>query len=255
MTRKSGKVYLIGAGPGDPELLTVKAVKALQKADLILYDRLVSAEVLAVANPAAEFRNAGKGFGEQDAVQCWILEELFAAARSGKTVARLKGGDPFVFGRGGEEWLALRQNGIEVEVIPGVSSALAVPGLAGVPVTFRGISRGFTVLTGHCSNLDETEWSRYAACETLVILMGVKRRAAIARSLIAAGRPDRQAVAFIERGTTPSERVVVTTLAEVASGLIDVAAPAVFVVGDVVEMRRALVGAVEDEVFVTAPAA
>jgi siroheme synthase len=157
-------------------------------------------------------------------------------------VVRLKGGDPCVFGRGGEEWQALRAEGVEVELVPGISSAVSVAGLAGIPVTFRGISRGFAVVTGHCQNPAETDWSRYAGVDTLVILMGVKCRAAIAARLIEAGRPPEEPVAFIEKGTTPEERVICSTLAEVAAGAVEVATPALFVVGSVVELRKELVG-------------
>jgi uroporphyrin-III C-methyltransferase len=238
--QSSGKVYLIGAGPGDPDLLTVKALRVLRAADVVLYDRLVSPEVLALADPGAAFLYAGKHAGEQEPVQQWIVEQMVAHARRGCTVARLKGGDPCVFGRAGEEWQALRAEGIEVELVPGISSAVAVAGLAGIPVTFRGLSRAFAVVTGHCQDPAETEWSRYAAVDTLVILMGVKHRAAIAGELIRAGRPPEEPAAFIERGTTAEERVVTATLGEIAAGGIQVEAPAVFVVGRVVALRREL---------------
>lgn len=231
------KVFLTGAGPGDPELLTVRAVRVLQAADVVLYDRLVSAEVLAVANPEAEFIYAGKSEGEQEQVQQWINEQLLAHARAGKLVVRLKGGDPLVFGRGAEEWRFLVENGVEVEEVPGLSSAYAAPGGAGIPLTFRGISRAFAVVTGRCENGAPTDWSRYAAVDTLVILMGVRGRAGIAQALIDAGRPAAEPVAFIERSTTDRERVIVCTLEEVASGLTEVESPAVFVAGEVVHLR------------------
>lgn len=234
------KVYLIGAGPGDPDLLTVKAQRILRFADVILYDRLVSPEILAAANPDAEFVYAGKHAGEQDAVQQRIVEQMIGHARRGLVVVRLKGGDPCVFARGAEEWSILREQGVDVEMVPGVSSAISVPGLAGIPVTYRGVARSFTVVTGHCRNNDEIDWARYAAADTLVILMGVSERARIARALIGAGRSAAEPVAFIERGSTPDERTVVATLGEVAAGHVEVEAPAVFVAGEVVRFRTQL---------------
>ncbi len=236
----TAKVYLIGAGPGDPDLLTVKAQRILRSADVILYDRLVSPEVLATANPEAEFLYAGKHAGEQDAVQQWIVEQLIEHARHGRVVVRLKGGDPCVFARGAEEWGILREHGVEVEMVPGVSSAISVPGLAGIPVTYRGVSRGFTVVTGHCRGDEGTDWTRYAAVDTLVILMGVSERAGIARALIDAGRSALEPAAFIERGSTPDERTIVAALGEIAAGRVEVEAPAVFVIGKVVRIRKQL---------------
>jgi len=234
------KVYLMGAGPGDPDLLTVKALRVLRTADVVLYDRLVSPEVLSLASPRAELIYVGKHEGEQESTQQLIADLLLERARDGKTVARLKGGDPCVFGRAGEEWLSLVRNGIEVEVVPGVSSALAAPALAGVPLTYRGLSRGFAVVAGHCAGSDGVDWQDYARVDTLVILMGVKERANIARALIRAGRsPDEPAV-FVERSSTPEERVVDTTLGSVAAGRVEVRAPAVFVIGAVAALRAEL---------------
>lgn len=236
-----GKVYLVGAGPGDPELLTLKALRALQEAEVILYDRLVNPEVLALANPLAERIYVGKEEGGQEGGQKRILSLLLSYAWQGKTVVRLKGGDPLVFGRGGEEWQALRDHGIETEVVPGISSAVAVPGLVGIPLTHRWVSSAFTVVSGRCQNGRDPDWSRYARVETLVVLMGVKRREAIAKALIEAGRDSEEAVAFVERGTTSQERVVLATLAEVAQGRVQVDPPAVFVVGPVVKLRERLI--------------
>ncbi len=240
-TGQAGKVYLVGGGPGDPDLLTVRAVRLLQRADVVLYDRLVSPEVLSLANPEAELIYVGKNEGEQAKVQRWINDQLLAHARQGRVVLRLKSGDPLIFGRGAEEWLFLAMHGIEVEVVPGLSSALAVPNIAGIPLTLRGVSRAFAVITGHCEKDAPTEWRRYASVDTLVILMGVRHRAAIAKELIQAGRAPDEPAAFIERGTMPVARVVVTTLAEIAAGAIEVIPPAVFVVGKVVECSRELV--------------
>jgi uroporphyrin-III C-methyltransferase len=240
VTRKHGKLYLVGAGPGDPELLTLKAVRALAEADVVLYDRLVARETLKFARADAELIYVGKHHGEQEQTQKQIFDLIRSHALAGRTVARLKGGDPIVFGRGAEEWARALEHGIEVELIPGVTSAIAVPALAGIPLTFRRVSQSFAVITGHCHEGIAQEWARYARIDTLVILMGVKNRAFIASSLIAAGRDEMEPVAFVERGTTAREHIVRSTLGEVAEGGPDVHNPAVFVIGQVVELRDRL---------------
>lgn len=245
----SEKVYLVGAGPGNPELLTLKAHRLLGAAEVIVYDRLVGPEILALANPRARLLYAGKHGGDQERVQTWILHQLLAFSRRGQTVVRLKGGDPCVFGRGGDEWQFLRSHGIEVEVVPGLTSAVAAPTAAGIPLTHRGLSRAFTVVTGHRHEEAPTDWSRYAGVDTLVILMAVAERAAIARELIAAGRPAAEPVAFLEKATTPGERVIVATLDDVAQGRVEVGAPAVFVVGWVVTLRDQLVANAQQTVL------
>jgi uroporphyrin-III C-methyltransferase len=243
-----GKVYLVGAGPGDPGLLTYKAFQLLQIADVVIYDRLVSAEVLAVANPRALFIFAGKLQGEQERIQSEIHAHLLTHVNASKTVIRLKGGDPMVFGRGAEEWSFLNKHGIEVELVPGISSSLAVPALSGIPVTLRGVATSFAVIAGHRENLKPQEWARYLMVDTLVVLMGVENRAAIATNLIRAGRNREEPVAFIERGSTDRQRVVTAKLADVARGQVDVNAPAVFVIGQVVRMRRHLKQFVNDAI-------
>jgi uroporphyrin-III C-methyltransferase len=235
-----GKVYLVGAGPGDPDLLTVKALRLLRQCDVVLYDRLVSKEILELANPAAERLYVGKHEGEQEAVQQTIFQLLLEHACAGKSVVRLKGGDPLVFGRGAEEWALAVRHGVDVELVPGVSSAIAVPGLAGIPLTFRKVSRSFAVITGHCGEGSTQEWRRYSQIDTLVILMGVKNRAFIAKSLIEAGRSRRDPVAFVERGASPDERVLVSTLGAVADEQVPAKSPAVFVIGEVVRLRDTL---------------
>jgi uroporphyrin-III C-methyltransferase len=242
------KVYLVGAGPGDPDLLTVKARRILRDADVVLYDRLVSAEVLAVASSDAELIYVGKHEGEQESTQKLILDLMVNHARRGRRVARLKGGDGCVFGRAGEECLALTRAGIDVEVVPGVSSALAAPTLAGIPLTFRNVSRGFAVVTGHCAGRTPVDWRDWARIDTLVILMGVKNRAAIASALIDAGRRSDEPAAFVERASTAGQRVVETTLGEVARGAVEVEAPAVFVIGAVAALRAELAACVLEEV-------
>ncbi len=240
-----GMVWLVGAGPGDPGLLTVKALQVLQEAEVILYDRLVSEDVLKLANPAAEQIYVGKHEGEQQGRQEELLHLMLRLARDGRNVVRLKGGDPMVFGRGGEEWRFLQEHGVPVEVVPGVSSAIALPALAGIPLTYRGYSSGFAVVSGHCREGGEQDWSRYARAETLVVLMGVKERRWIARALLDLGRDPGEPVCFIEKGTTSEERVVETTLAAVARGEVEVLPPAVWVIGKVVALRQVLLLAQE----------
>ena len=236
--KQAGKVYLIGAGPGDPDLLTVKAARVLGECDVVLYDRLVGPGILALARPDAELIYVGKHSGEPD-TQDRIFSLFVDHALAGKKVARLKGGDPLVFGRGAEEWAIALEHGIEVEFIPGVSSASAVPGLAGIPITYREVSQSFTVITGHCSQGLQQQWEDYVKVDTLVVLIGGENREFIARSLIEAGGPrcpagDR----LIERGSTPEQRVVVSDLGSVARGEVEVRNPAVFVIGEVVRLRE-----------------
>jgi uroporphyrin-III C-methyltransferase len=242
---QTGKLYLIGAGPGDPELLTLKAIRCLRLCDVVLHDRLVNPEIIALSRPGAELINVGKHEGEQEHTQARILDLIRTHTLAGKTVGRLKGGDPLVFGRGAEEWAFALELGIDVELIPGISSALGLPGLAGIPLTYRNVSQSFAIVTGHCHQGRAQDWQRYAAVDTLVILMGVRNRAFIAQSLIAAGRAPDEPAAFIERGTLPGETIVESTLREIAEGCIDVRSPAVFVVGEVVKLRDRLVSTSE----------
>jgi uroporphyrin-III C-methyltransferase len=235
-----GKVYLVGAGPGDPDLLTVKAARILRQADVVIYDRLVSAEVLAMANPDAKFIFAGKQMGEQERIQTRIHELLLENAPLFNCVVRLKGGDPMVFGRGAEEWAHVAAAGIDVEIVPGISSAISVPALAGIPLTCRGVAASFAVIAGHRQSVAQENWSQYTAVDTLVILMGVENRKEIAKHLIRAGRSIEEPVAFIERGSTDRERIVITKLREVARGTVAVESPAVMVIGQVVRLRRIL---------------
>lgn len=234
------RFWLVGAGPGRADLLTLRAARALSLADAVLYDRLVTAEVLALARSGAELVCVGKGEGGQAEGQRRIYELFEAYGRRPGNIVRLKGGDPFVFGRGAEEWAWLAGRGFDVEVVPGVSSSLAAPVLAGIPPTFRGVATGFAVVTGRCGGEVAPDWGAYARVETLVILMGVRQRQAIARALIEAGRPPDEPVAFVENATRSDERVVVSDLGSVALGLVEVAAPAVFVVGQVVRLRGML---------------
>jgi uroporphyrin-III C-methyltransferase len=187
----------------------------------------------------------GKHEGEQEHTQNQIFRLIRDRALAGKTVGRLKGGDSLVFGRGAEEWAFASKYGIEVQLVPGITSAIAVPGLAGIPLTFRRVSQAFAVVTGHCHENSAHDWQRYAHIDTLVILMGVKNRAFIAQSLIAGGRAPDEPVAFIFRGSLPEEQVVLGTLKDVAEGRVEAKNPAVFVIGKVVELRTALASLIE----------
>jgi uroporphyrin-III C-methyltransferase len=232
-----GTLYLIGAGPGDPELLTLKAARIIGECDVLLYDRLIGPGVLKFAKPAAELIYVGKREGEQEQTQRQIFQMILHFANAGKSIGRLKGGDPMVFGRGGEEWALATSHGIPTVLIPGISSAIGVPGIAGIPLTYRLVSDAFAVVTAHHQQGEASDWQKYAAIDTLVILMGVKNRVFIAQSLITAGRPHDDAVAFIERGSLPSQRIVESVLSEVAAGRVDVRSPAVFVIGPVVKRK------------------
>lgn len=233
-----GSVALVGAGPGDPALITVRGRELLRRADVVLHDRLVSAELLREANASATLEHVGKhGHGEsasQDAINARLVE----FARAGKRVVRLKGGDPFVFGRGGEECAALREAGIPFEVVPGITSAIAAAAAIGVPVTHREVASSFTVATGHDADGDEErhDWAALAAAPTLVLLMGRRAVGAIVARLLAAGRDGDTPAAMVSRATLPEQRAVVATLATIAARAEDegLAAPATLVVGEVV---------------------
>ncbi|HQT98961.1 MAG TPA: uroporphyrinogen-III C-methyltransferase [Acidimicrobiales bacterium] len=228
-------VYLVGAGPGALDLMTVRAARLVAMADVVVYDRLISPDVLALARPDAIMVDVGKGPGD-GANQDSINMTLVAYARRFEAVVRLKGGDPFVFGRGGEEWLALRAAGLFAEVVPGVSSALAGPLAAGVPVTHRGLSRGVAIITGHGADDEAIDLAGLGRSDlTLVILMGVAQRARLAHDLIRDGRPATTPVAVIERAWTPSQRTVRSSLASL--GTLRVHAPAVIVVGEVAALN------------------
>ena len=241
----NGKIYLVGAGLGDPDLLTVKAVKVLSKTDVLLYDRLVSEEVLQLVNPKAHRIYVGKEMGEQDKVQDDIFTLMLAYAKSGQTVTRLKSGDPMVYGRGGEEWAFLAEHNIEVEVVPGISSAYAAPTLAGIPLTLRGVANGFAILSGQGKNGAMPDFKPYAQVDTLILLMAVKERAEIAQQLIAAGRNPNQLSAFIENSSRPDQHIVQATLEQVARGHVQTKAPAVWVIGEVVRTRERLIKTLE----------
>jgi uroporphyrin-III C-methyltransferase len=236
----SGVVYLVGAGPGDPRLITVLGLDRLRRADVVVYDRLVSAELLSAAPPQAERIFAGKSPGDHACHQDEINALLIRHARAGRTVVRLKGGDPFVFGRGSEEVLACAEAGVACEVVPGVSSAIGVPERAGIPVTHRSLAGGFAVITGHCAAGDRQDWATLARVDTLIILMGLSRLPEISGLLLYHGRGANTPVAVIEQGTLPGERIVVATLGTIAGdvALAGLKAPATIVIGEVVRVRE-----------------
>jgi uroporphyrin-III C-methyltransferase len=239
----AGFVSLIGAGPGDPELITVKGLRRLRAADVVVYDALSAPELLTECRAGAELIDAGKRAGAPSPTQEWISGLLVSRARAGLQVARLKGGDPFVFGRGGEEAEALQAAGVAWEVIPGVTSAIAVPAYAGIPVTHRAHGSSFAVITGHEPPGREATRLRWQALahgiDTLIFLMGLAQIREITAQLIAHGRPGATPAAAIRMGTTCDQETVVGTLASIAD---DVAraglrSPATLVIGEVVRLR------------------
>jgi len=234
----AGMVYLVGAGPGDPDLLTLKGKRCLESADVVLYDRLISPAVLKWIPARATAIDVGKTPANHRYRQDQINHLLVEYALTGKTVVRLKGGDPFVFGRGAEEIEALAAHDIPFEVVPGVSSAIAVPAAAGIPVTVRGQAGGFHVVTGHeAATSGGVDWSLLGQSrETLVILMGMQHLEAIANRLQSAGRSPETPVAVVSHGTRPEQTVAVGTLRTIVqtAEIAGVTAPAVIVVGDVV---------------------
>lgn len=241
-----GMVYLVGAGPGDPGLITVKGIGCVSNADVIIYDRLAGEKILSCARHDAEMIYVGKGPDRHTMKQEEINRLLIEKALEGKTVTRLKGGDPFVFGRGGEEAEALYSAGVDFEIVPGVSSAVAVPAYAGIPVTHRGISSSFLVVTG---NEDpekaesDIDWQGIAnSAGTLVFLMGMANISSIATNLVKNGRPKETPAAVIRWGTRPEQRTLVGTLENIAPRAVEegFSNPSVIVVGDVVALREKL---------------
>lgn len=245
-----GKVYLIGAGPGDPDLITIKGQKALQKADVVVYDRLINPELLSYTDGKSEHIYVGKTPGHPSASQDQINSILISQALKGQNVVRLKGGDPFVFGRGGEEVEALSGQDIDYEVIPGISSAFAGPGSLGIPVTYRGTARSVTVITGHTKDnkLGGYDWQQLAGLDTLVIMMGVRNLAKICSKLIANGRSSTTPVAIIERATSHDQKQIVGTLDTIAEKADGLNPPATIIIGEVVRMHRQIDQSVEEEI-------
>lgn len=241
-----GKVYLVGAGPGDPDLITRKGLRCLQRADVLIYDRLVSRELLDETPYRAERIFAGKKSGCHAMTQEQISALLIHYGRLGCCVVRLKGGDPFVFGRGGEEALALREAGIPFEIVPGVSSAIAVPTYAGIPVTQREYAGAVTIVTGHEQHMPASaavNWDALAKTGgTLVILMGVEQLSQITQRLLDGGLAPATEAAVIQQGTLPQQRVVKGTLSNIAQRATEarISSPAITVIGVVVGLSDAL---------------
>ncbi len=238
-----GRVYLVGAGPGDPGLLTARALELIATADTILYDRLIPAQALDGARGDAELLFVGKEGGGDSVPQEQTEALLVERASEGRRVVRLKGGDPFVFGRGGEEALTLRAAGIPFEVVPGITAGVAAAAYAGIPVTHRGLSTAVALITGHTQDDSDLDWPALAAFPgTLVFYMGIRQLPHIADSLIAAGRPAAQPAAVVEQGTLPTQRTVTATLGTIARRAQeeDVKPPAITVVGPVAELTEQL---------------
>jgi uroporphyrin-III C-methyltransferase len=235
----TGVVYLVGAGPGDPRLLTLRGAEVLQRADVVVYDRLAPAALLDLAPRGAERVDAGKARGRVALSQDGINRLLVDRARRGLTVVRLKGGDPFVFGRGGEEALALAEAWVRYEVVPGVSAAVAAPAYAGIPLTHRGLAGSFAVVSATLAGGNPADLARTAAAaDTLVLLMAAERLGEVCAELVAAGRPATEPAAVIASATTGAQRTLVGTLAELAGAEVD--PPATLVVGPAVALADRL---------------
>ncbi|MFZ3092845.1 MAG: uroporphyrinogen-III C-methyltransferase, partial [Methanothrix sp.] len=238
-----GKVYLVGAGPGDPELLTIKGRKRLMEANVVLFDRLLDSRML--DGVTGELIDVGKNAGRHKLKQEEINQLLVEKAKEGKIVVRLKGGDPYLFGRGGEEAIACRDWGIPFEVVPGVTSAIAAPELAGIPVTHRKVASALTIVTGHEEPGKDSplDWRAMAELDgTLVVLMGVSRLEENTRRLIEAGKSPQTPAAMVEKGGWPDQRLISGTLGDIAKRAKEenVQSPAILVVGDVVRLAEVL---------------
>ncbi len=239
----ASKVYLTGAGPGDIDLLTIKAMRVIKEADVIVYDRLANPDILEYAKDGCEFIYVGKEDSHHTLPQEEINEILYQLSQKHQKVVRLKGGDPLVFGRGGEEAIYLEERGVEFEFIPGITSAIAVPEYAGIPVTHRGITVSFRVVTGHESpNKDHSQipWENYKSDDTIIFLMGLHRLKYITKRLIEIGKPKDYPIAVISQGTREDEKTVVGTLEDIYKKAKDLPTPALIVVGEVVKLREKL---------------
>jgi uroporphyrin-III C-methyltransferase len=237
-----GTVYIVGAGPGNPDLITVRGLTCLREAHVVLHDRLIDLHLLEEAHPDAEMINVGKEHGDESLQQEHIQWLMIEKAREGKNVCRLKGGDPFVFGRGGEEAKALAEAGIPFEIVPGVSSAIAVPAYAGIPVTHRDQSHAFMVIAGSRSHdLQSGQWQAASALVkaggTVVVLMGSSRLTEIVAELVSSACRPATPVALISRGTYLNQDCRIGTLADIANGTDTVKPPAIIVIGEVVGLR------------------
>jgi len=239
----SGIVFLVGAGPGDPKLMTLRGAEVLAEADMVVFDRLASPALLELAPAMAERVYVGKEPGRSAMPQAQIEALIVGRAQRGQTVVRLKGGDPFVFGRGGEEALACVRAGVRFEVVPGVTSAVAAPALAGIPLTHRGLATSFTVVTASTAHGDKVDLARVAnAADTLVLLMAAGKLARTCDALIAAGRASEEPAAIVQWAGTPEQRTVVGTLAELPAlaAEVSIGPPATLVVGAVAALASEL---------------
>ncbi len=235
------KVYLTGAGAGDIELLTLKAARVIKEADVIIYDRLANPEILDMAKENCELIFVGKESGKHTVPQDKINEIIYQSALKYETIVRLKGGDPFVFGRGAEEALYLKEKSIPFEIIPGISSAISVPAYAGIPVTHRGITTSFRVVTGHETSekkISQIEWESFLNNETIVFLMGLHNIELITSKLLSLGKREDYPCAVISKGTTSEQKVVVGTLKNIASLSKGLPSPSIIVMGEVVNLRE-----------------
>jgi len=237
------RVYLTGAGPGDIELLTLKALRVIQEADVIIYDNLANPDILKEAKNGCRFVYVGKEAGNHIMPQDEINEVIYQNALQYEKVVRLKGGDPFVFGRGGEEGAFLHERDISFDVIPGISSAIAVPAYAGIPVTHRGVSVSFRVVTGHESRdkkASQIPWDSFINDETLIFLMGLHNLETISKKLIEIGKGEEYPCAVISKGTTSEQKVVVGNLKDIVEKSKGLSRPALILVGEVVRLRDQL---------------
>lgn len=241
MVHKKGKVFIIGAGPGDPELISIKGLRRLKEADVILYDFLVSKELLQFAKKSAEIICVGKSDGLHLLEQKEINKLLYKKAKDGKIVARLKGGDPLIFSRGIEEVLYLKKKGVDFEIIPGITSAFAGPESFGIPLTRRGKYSSVAVLTGRKSNGESLD---APDCDTLIYLMAVSNIEKVVKRIIKSGKNKNTPCAFIEKATTGNERIITGNLGNIVgkSRKYSVKAPAVFIVGEVVRYGKKIYG-------------
>ncbi len=237
------KVYIVGAGPGDSELITVKGLKAIQKSDVILYDRLVNQELLEEASPQTELIYCGKAPDNHTMTQSTINGFLCKLALQGKTVTRLKGGDPFVFGRGGEEAAELAKKNIPYEIVPGISSGIAAPAYAGIPVTHRNYSSSVAFISGVSKSSEDEEayWKHVVKCmDTLCIYMGVKNLPEICDRLIRNGCDADTPIALVHSGTTQEQNTVTGNLENIVERASDIKNPSMIIVGEVVRLRESL---------------
>jgi len=239
-----GRVYLVGAGPGDPELLTLRAVRLLGQADVVVYDHLISPAILDFVAPDAERIYAGKRRNEHTMRQEQINGLLVQLARDGKKVVRLKGGDPFIFGRGGEEMQELAQHGVDFEVVPGITAASGVASYAGIPLTHRDHAQSCLFVTGHLKDGSaDLDWEALVrANQTVVIYMGLSALPDICRQLIAHGAPATRPIAVVQHGSTATQKVLTGTLADLAPRVAEsgLTSPSLIIVGDVVKLHATL---------------